>query len=77
MKQMLARVTVVAVTALAVLLVAAPAFAAEEGKESPIVGGPDGLVMGLILGGLIGLIIFVDVFTGEGPDEMPELPREH
>lgn len=57
------------------MVIAVPAFAASE--DSPAAGGAGGLVMALILGVLVGLVIFIDVFTAGEPDPMPAPPREH
>ena len=71
------RVITVMVLTIGALLTGVPAYAAQGSEDSPVVGSAEGLLVGLIVGTLVGLIVFVDVFTGEGPEEMPEMPREH
>ncbi|MDX1657878.1 MAG: hypothetical protein R3343_03570 [Nitriliruptorales bacterium] len=71
------RVITVMVLTIGALLTAVPAYAAQGSEDGPVVGSAEGLLVALIVGGLVGLIVFVDVFTGEGPEDMPELPREH
>lgn len=62
-------------TLLGLLLLAAPALAAEETAAADD-NLALGMILALILGSIMGLIVFVDANSGT-TDEVPSPPREH
>lgn len=64
-------------TLIGLLLMAAPALAAEKEAAASEGDLALGLILALVIGSVMGLVVFIDANAGGEGEDLPAPPREH